>query len=975
MNTFQSAYTQRPADRYAEYIQPGVNGVYGDGVHDDTAALQAAITAVKGRQNHGIVFLAEGTYLISDTIYIPKAIRLIGYGKNRPVIVLKDRAAGYDRAYPEDKGGCKYMLWFVDRVPKAGGEVHDANPGTFYSAMSNVDVKIGAGNPYAVALRTHYAQHCFINHCRIDIGDGFAGMYDAGNEMENVHFFGGEYGLKTTKCSPGWPFMVVDCTFTGQRKAAIHSRELGLTALRLHIKDVPKAIDTEEGFMDKILIEDSVFENIPGPAMTMHCEKNTFNQWNLLNVVCHNVPHLMHYADLHQDYMGKEGLYRIDRFTHGVQLKDMTDPGDELYTDCEMTVLEAMPEMPASDVPVLPDMAKWVNVCDLGAKGDNETDDTAVLQAAIDQYDVLYFPQGRYVVTDTLKMRENTALIGLNPISTNIVLPENTENFGEMGPAKALIETAEGGNAIMNGLGINTGGRNPRAVGVKWMAGEKSFMNDVKFLGGHGDMDWGDNVRPWVPTYNASRTADADPNKKWDIQYWSLWVTNNGGGVFKDVWTASPYACAGFYASDTKTPGRIYCMSIEHHVRSEVKFKNVENWRVYAMQTEEEVAESQMCQPLEMQNCRNMLFGTYYSFRVIWLPNPYPSAVRLWDCEDITWLNVHNYTQVKYTLTNTMEDMTTGRQVRPWQFARFVQGKQPEHAWPEMEKHVPVKLYDGFEFTDAVCTDKDGNFYFADARYHRIYKIDAQNGNLSLVRDVPQKPLSMFFDTENNMLVLSEFIYPRGATRGGQPIVNVKPADAKGTSYGGWYLADAVVKVYTMDPNDPENTMKMLSKVPAKDMPKVAQSLHPANRWRDNNDTLWAVVQETEMTTVAPDGVTVIPDYYDLIRSNTVLPAVPGKTFCSVDEYYKRVLAYDVKENGFLENVRVLVEHGEYSIVNDLENDRLYVADGDVLVYNAKGEMLQRIPMPIRPATMALGGKDGKTLLVTARNAVYAIRV
>ena len=156
-------------------------------------------------------------------------------------------------------------------------------------------------------------------------------------------------------------------------------------------------------------------------------------------------------------------------------------------------------------------------------------------------------------------------------------------------------------------------------------------------------------------------------------------------------------------------------------------------------------------------------------------------------------------------------------------------------------------------------------------------------------------------------------------------------------------------------------------------MPKGAQALHPTNRWRDNNDTLYAVVQPTEMTTVAPDGVTAIPDYYDLIRSNTVLPAIPGKTFCSVDEYYKRVLAYDVKEDGFLENVRVLVEHGEYSIVNDLENDRLYVADGDVLIYNAAGEQLERISMPIRPATMALGGKDGKTLLVTARNAVYAI--
>lgn len=52
MKTFQSVYTLKPADRYAEYVQPGVNGVYGDGVHDDTAALQAAISAVKYRQNH-----------------------------------------------------------------------------------------------------------------------------------------------------------------------------------------------------------------------------------------------------------------------------------------------------------------------------------------------------------------------------------------------------------------------------------------------------------------------------------------------------------------------------------------------------------------------------------------------------------------------------------------------------------------------------------------------------------------------------------------------------------------------------------------------------------------------------------------------------------------------------------------------------------------------------------------------------------
>ena len=42
--------------------------------------------------------------------------------------------------------------------------------GTFYSAVSNVDFRIDKGNPQAVAIRAHFAQHGFINHCDIRIG-------------------------------------------------------------------------------------------------------------------------------------------------------------------------------------------------------------------------------------------------------------------------------------------------------------------------------------------------------------------------------------------------------------------------------------------------------------------------------------------------------------------------------------------------------------------------------------------------------------------------------------------------------------------------------------------------------------------------------------------------------------------------------------------------------------------------------------
>ena len=37
--------------------------------------------------------------------------------------------------------------------------------------------------------------------------------------------------------------------------------------------------------------------------------------------------------------------------------------------------------------------------------------------------------------------------------------------------------------------------------------------------------------------------------------------------------------------SHTSTPGRVYQMSSEHHVRNEVKLDHVANWEIYALQT------------------------------------------------------------------------------------------------------------------------------------------------------------------------------------------------------------------------------------------------------------------------------------------------------------------------------------------------------------------------------------------------------
>ena len=122
-------------------------------------------------------------------------------------------------------------------------------------------------------------------------------------------------------------------------------------------------------------------------------------------------------------------------------------------------------------------------------------------------------------------------------------------------------------------------------------------MDDVRFLGGHGT-NAPDRTR--INPYNNTHTADPDILRRWDSQYPSLWVTDGGGGTFADIWTPSTFAQAGMYVSDTDTPGHIYELSSEHHVRNEVKLLRVKNWEIDALQTEEERGESGFALPLSI---------------------------------------------------------------------------------------------------------------------------------------------------------------------------------------------------------------------------------------------------------------------------------------------------------------------------------------------------------------------------------------
>ena len=922
-----SFYEQRLDDPKAVYVNAA-----GDGIVDDTAAIQQAIDKVQDTSREGVVFLLSGRYRVTNTIYIWPSIRVIGVGATRPVLLLAPNTPGY-----QDPVNEKLMVFF------AGARTtppRDANPGTFYSALSNVDIEIGDGNPGAIGVRAHYAQHCFLTHMDFRIGSGLAAIHEGGNVAEDVHFFGGRYAIWTRTPSPGWQFTVMDAKFEGQREAAIHEGAAGLTLIRPRFRDVPTAIEIEPGYPEELWMEDGRFEQISGPALIVSLENSARTQINMERVVCGGVPTFALFRESGRKVPGPAPIYNVKTFSHGLHFSDV-GATPETRNIFDAVPLNAMPEPAPSDLPDLPARDTWVNVRSLGVKGDGTTDDTAALRAAIATHRTLYFPMGRYVVSDTIALKPDTVLVGLHPSATQIDLLDNTSAFQGVGSPKPLLEAPHGGTNIVTGIGLYTNGINPRAVAAKWMAGPHSMMNDVRFLGGHGT-NRADGTRD--NPYNNTHSADPDTRRRWDAQYPSLWVTGGGGGTFLDIWTPSTFAQAGMLISNTSTEGRVYGLSSEHHVRNEVQVHNAANWKIYALQTEEERGEGGFALPLEITDSSNITVANLFMYRVISSYQPFPWGVTVARSKNIRFRNLHCWSNSKVSFDDAVFDPVHNVEIRQREFAWLdITGATPPAQAPDPRVH---KLAGGFFNISGGATGPAGDFYFVDAHWQRIYRWSATDRGLSIVSDSPVEPVNLAFDRAGNLMVVS---YAGNGT------------------------------VYTLHDGD----IALLKPEPVTAHPG-ARIILPPSAWRLNAEAL----QKPAVLFVSPDGTTILPAGEDfihgavswgikssaLIRGFGLAPAIPGQPFYLTEESEVSTWRGTVQPDGSLVDLKPFVDQGGESVATGPDGN-VYIAAGEIYVYNPAGKLIDTIRVPERPVQLVFGGKEGRTLFIAARTSLYAVNV
>jgi hypothetical protein len=964
-----------------------VKGV-GDGRADDTDAVQRAIDAARDKTGHGVVFLPSGRYRLSRSILVPPGVRIFGVGAQRPVFVLGPNTPGFQKGVGTMivfTGGDQYG---VGRVPVpvptvvgAKDEVRDANSGTFYSALSNVDIEIGAGNQAAAAVRFRMAQHAFLSHMDFRLGSAFAGVYQAGNVMEDVHFHGGRYGIVTEKTSPAWQFTLIDSSFDGQRDAAIREHEVDLTLVNVVVRDTPVGIEIDRGYSDSLWGKNVRFENVSKAAVVISNEDTVFTQVGFENAVASNTPVFARFRDSGKIVAGKGRDYRVASFTHGLTLAGQGQMG-AYETRAEISTLPGPLPVTAPAIRPLPPVNAWTNVKTLGVKGDGEADDTAALQAAIDSHRVLYLPIGFYKITDTLRLKSDTVLIGLHPAVTQLVLPDNNPRHAGVGAVAPMIETPRGGDNILSGIGLFTGRINPRASALLWRSGEASQVTDVKIMGGGG-----------TPTADGkplgaaqARSGDPVADGRWDAQYPSIWVTDGGGGTFANVWSPNTFASAGFYISDTKTPGHIYEVSVEHHVRNEFVLDNVENWEFLAPQTEQEVGDGPDAVSLEVRNSRNILFANYHAYRVTRSYHPAETAVKLFNSSDIRFRNVHinaesgvalcgaegcgTYLRAsKYPFENAIQDKTRKLETREREFAVLDVTNKTDPAASISEGKVQ-KLETGFWSISGATVGADGALYFVEKRFQRIYRWTQAKG-LEVVRDNALDPVNLAVDRSGKLLVLSSS-GPEGS-------------------------------VYSIDPDGPKDQLTMIAATPSAPSPD-ATTLLPVNWWnngefRDQYDpatdhftTLAEMFARDAGAAkakdyVSPDGSLVLPAFRvweqgpsdhvgwrwsDTLQAYGLVGARLGERVFVSNGSEGKTYSGKVGPGGALTDLKVFANRGGESVAVDGQG-QVFVANGQIFKYAADGQFVGRIDLPERPLQLIFGGRDRRTLFVLTHHTLYAV--
>ena len=257
------------------------------------------------------------------------------------------------------------------------------------------------------------------------------------------------------------------------------------------------------------------------------------------------------------------------------------------------------------------------------------------------------------------------------------------------------------------------------------------------------------------------------------------------------------------------------------------------------------------------------------------------------------------------------------------------------------------KLAGDFLFTEGPTCDAAGNLFFVDQPNDRIMEWSA-DGKLSTFLQPSGRANGMCFDAKGNLIACADEHNQLWS------VAPDKTVTVLVTNFEGKYLNG---------PNDvwiaPNGAMYLTDPFYQR-------------KWWDH--ATMALTNE-EVFYLSPDRKKLVRVTEDLKRPNGITGTPDGKKLFVADIGARQTWSYDIQSDGSLTNKTFFCALGSDGMTIDAEGN-LYLTGRGVTVFDKAGKQIDHIDVPEKwSANVCIGGKDHRTLFITASESLYSIRL
>ncbi|KAK4197536.1 family 55 putative glycoside hydrolase [Triangularia verruculosa] len=479
-------------------------GAKGDGIIDDTAAINAAISAGNRCGGYGcvgatispaIVYFPPGTYLITNPIVGLFYTQIIGDPNDMPVI----KGAS---TFPGGKA-------LLDADPYlSNGKLNYISTNVFFRQVRNIVFDTTA-IPYEVwAVHWPSAQATVIHNCVFKLSpnfeEGHTGIYmeeGSGGMLTDLVFYGGQYGAQFGSQQ----YTVRNLTFSGSQTAILQIWNWGFTYKSLSINNCEIGLNMSSPDVGSVTVLDSSFTDVGTAIIVGRYNSSATGLGSLLiqNVKYTNVPTVMGNLDGDAILAGNpSGAV----FEYGYAKGNLYSPegpsvfqGRDIPFDQPSALkLQDQYQYYERSKPQYEDYpaSSFLSARSYHATGDGSTDDTKALNdlfqaAASSSTNIAFLDAGYYLVTDTVYIPANARIVGEGLSSVIMGAGEKFSDVSNPYPVVQIGQPGEVGYIEMSDIIVSTQGPTAGAIAIQY------------------------NLK--TPTLGGQVTASTPPSGLWDV--------------------------------------------------------------------------------------------------------------------------------------------------------------------------------------------------------------------------------------------------------------------------------------------------------------------------------------------------------------------------------------------------------------------------------------------------------------------------